>query len=202
MWLLITFVILWAITPGPVFIMIIQEARKRGSAAGISISAGAAVTSILMVVSALFIHSSGLSAVLNSPKMSFIEQAGAIGIILMGLFTVYKSIGIKKGSVDFKNDQSSTGGSFMQGMGLMIANIPQALLFFNIIVPQTVAPEALAGTIVALGSLKIVVTFGCHSVAALISGRAQPLFNSTRFKAVFDVSMATLVVGMGVNILF
>ena len=50
MWLLITFIIIWAISPGPVAIMTLHESRKHGVMAGIAVSGGASLTALLMVV--------------------------------------------------------------------------------------------------------------------------------------------------------
>lgn len=202
MWLLITFITLWAITPGPVFIMTIQETRKHGLRAGVAISAGATLTSALMVIAALFIHLSGLSAALEASNMLIIEQVGAVGIILFGIYAGYKCFSVIRDEPDDDLPQNHTRGSFAQGVVLMMTSIPQALVFYNVIMPQTLELSKMTSTIMGLGTLKVPMIFGFHAGVALISGRSQSVFGNVRIKKGLDFSLALLLVGMGVNILF
>ena len=129
MWLLITFITLWAIAPGPVFVLTINEARKYGSKAGIAISVGATATSVLMVIAALAIQTTGFLRFLESSRILFIEQIGAIGIILMGVLAGYKCLTCSDAMPTDGQVKSRSQIGFLQGMCMMATNIPQALIF-------------------------------------------------------------------------
>lgn len=202
MWLLITFITIWAVSPGPVAVMTLHETRKRGLMAGISVSAGAALTSVLMVISALVVHMIGFSTILESDSMIVIERIGALGIVLMGLYAGYKSLW----SVDDKKSNDDTNPSnkfgFAQGMLVMATYIPQALIYYNMIIPQTVQPETVMTTIIVLGTLKVTLIFGWHALIALIANRSHNLVSNKRFGKFFEISTACLIMALGLNILF
>ncbi|MFK7803355.1 MAG: LysE family translocator [Anaerolineae bacterium] len=200
MWLLITFITLWALTPGPVFIMTIQEARKHGSRRGVALSSGATATSVIMVLIALLIHFTGFMTFDESSSMFFVERIGSIGIILMGLFAGYKCM-FANATDPVEGEQSYTTTGFIKGMCLMATNIPQALIFYTVIMPQTVETSEMTATIIGLGTLKVIMIFGFHAIVALIAGRSKNLTSNRRVKTVFDFALAALIVGMGVNML-
>ncbi len=202
MWLLITFIIIWALSPGPVCFMTIQEARKHGPLAGVSVSAGATVTSILMILAGIIIYGAGFTAVLDSDGMLLIEKIGALGIISMGLYSGYKCLLNQSQGTSDKNVKTNNRFGFVQGMTVMATYIPQALLFYNVIVPQTVEPDAVFTAIIALGTLKVILIFGWHSGIAFLATRAQNLVRSPRFGRVLEVALASLIMVMGINILF
>ena len=202
MWLLVTFITLWAISPGPVCILTIQESRRLNARAGVAISAGSAVTATLMVVFALVIHLAGLTTLLDPENMSIIEIVGALGIISMGLYAGYKCLLAKKDKTTVAEAETSSRASFFQGMAIMVTNIPHALIFYNVIMPQTVELADMTTTILALGSLKVVLIFGFHTAVAFVASFAQKWLNHNRLRTVLDFSMSSLLVLMGVNILF
>jgi len=201
MWLLITFITIWALSPGPVAVMTLHESRRNGLLAGIAVSGGATLTASLMVIMALLLHFAGFSTILESESMTFIEHIGAIGIILMGMYAGYKSLWAK-GDEDKVNDkQSVTKFGFVQGMMVMATYIPQALVYYNLIVPQTVEPQAVFGSIMMLGILKVVMIFVWHSGIAYVAVRTQHWTGSNRFGKIFEVATAGLIMMLGINIL-
>ncbi len=202
MWLLITFIIVWALSPGPVAVMTIHESRKNGLMAGVAVSGGATITSIIMVIAALLLHLLGVSTILESPDMMIIERIGALGIIFMGLYAGYKSLLAGKKESSSVDIEHCTKIGFAQGMMTMATYIPQALIFYNLIVPQTAESQAIVPTILALGSLKVVLIFGWHSGIALVATRAQGWFgNRNQFGKLLEVTTAALILGLGINIL-
>lgn len=201
MLLLITFILVWALSPGPVLIMTISETRKHGSWAGIAVAAGATVTSLLMVIAALCIHSTRFTEILNSGGVQIIERIGALMIIWFGVAAAYKSLwhtSVLSNSTD-TNQYSRTG--FVQGMLMMATYIPQALIFYNMIIPQTVGPTSTIMTILVVGSLKVILIFAWHAGAAVITTSTRKLLNSTRLEQGFGIASACLIMWMGVNIL-
>lgn len=201
MWLLITFIAIWALSPGPVAVITLHETRKHGLMAGVAVSGGATLTATLMVIGALFIHAVGFSAILDSDGMIVIERIGAFGIILMGMYAGYKSLWASTNEAVTNNMEPNTKLGFIQGVMVMATYIPQALIYYNMIVPQTVDSEAIITTIIALGTLKVVLIFGWHAGIAFIASRTQNLVGSKRFGKVFEVVTACLIMGLGINIL-
>ena len=188
MWLLVTYISIWAVSPGPVCVKTIQEARKHGSRAGVTIAMGASITAILMVIAGLVIHETELSKILDSSGVFVIEQVGAIGIILMGVYAGFKCM---TATIDYGQEgeeQVATRAGLIQGMGVMAAGIPHALLFYNVIIPQTVELSDVTSTIIGLGGLKVMMIFGFHALVAIITGRSQQLVRNNRFKKIFDFS--------------
>ena len=201
MWLLITFIAIWALSPGPVAVMTLHETRKNGLKAGVAVSGGATLTATLMVISGLLIHIAGFSAILNSDGMFIIERIGAFGIIFMGMYAGYKSLWKSSQESTSAEIQSSNKLSFVQGIMLMATYIPQALIFYNMIVPQSVEPESVITSIIALGTLKVVLIFGWHSAIAFTAVHTQNWVGSNHFGKVFELSTACLIMGLGINIL-
>lgn len=200
MWLLITFIAIWALSPGPVAVMTLHETRKNGLMAGVAVSGGATLTASLMVLFGLLIHIAGFSAILDSDGMFVIERVGAFGIIFMGMYAGYKSLWTN-GQEQTDNTIQPNKLGFVQGMMVMATYIPQALIFYNMIVPQTVGTDAVVSTIVALGTLKVVLMFGWHSGIAFIAAHAQNWVDSNRFGKVLELSTACLIMLLGFNIL-
>ncbi|MEL7434344.1 MAG: LysE family transporter, partial [Chloroflexota bacterium] len=144
MWLLITFITIWALSPGPVAVMTLHEARKKGTMAGVAVSAGATVTSALMVMMGLVVHLVGFSSILESDSTIIIERIGALSIIAMGMYAGYKSIlsTFEQENSDVADVQPIGNFGFVQGMMVMATYIPQALVYYNLLIPQTLEPQA------------------------------------------------------------
>ncbi|GAB5491982.1 MAG: hypothetical protein Phog2KO_21970 [Phototrophicaceae bacterium] len=203
MWLLITFITVWALSPGPVAVMTLHEARKNGFSAGLAFVCGATLMSALMVLAGLLIHTIGFSEILDSDGMLIIERVGAVGIISMGLYSGYKSLQATTKSTEKDEIEVSANNRirFVQGMMIFATYIPQALLYYNMIVPQSVEPEAVVGAIIMLGSLKVLMIFGWHAGIAFIATRTQNWTSNNRFGKVLEVSTAGLIMLLGINIL-
>ena len=201
MWLLVSFIAIWALSPGPVAVMTLNEARKKGSAAGVAVSAGASLTAALMVIVALLVHTAGFSPIFESDSMAVIEKLGAGGIILMGLYAGYKCLNSAAGEANGPLEKTRSGICFLQGMMIMATYIPQALLYYNIIVPQTVDVDTVYTTILVLGALKVGLIFVWHAGLALAATRTRFGTKNRSLSTVLELSLACLIVAMGVNIM-
>ncbi len=202
MWLIVIYITIWTISPGPVCIKTIQEVRNNGTKAGVTIAAGASITAVLMVLAGLIIYSLGFSAILDSSGVTMIEQIGAVAIILMGLYGAFKCFTLTASQLDDSAVESSNRTGLLQGMGVMATGIPQALLVYVVMIPQTVELSSVTTTILVLGSLNVAMVFGFYSLVAAITGRSQQMVRNNRFKKVLDFSLASILIGMGANILF
>ena len=203
MWLLISVIVVWALSPGPVAVMTVHESRKSGLMSGVAISGGATITSLLMVMMAIVLHAIGFSTVHESDNlmMTMIERVGAFGIILMGLSAGYKSLWANREDVDDNHANSSTKMNWVQGMMVMATYIPQALVFYCMVIPQTVDPQAVISTIILLGTLKVILIFGWHAGIAYVATRSQNWMGNPRFGKLFEVATACLIMALGINIL-
>ena len=202
MWLIVIYITVWTVSPGPVCIKTIQEVRTNGTKAGVTIAIGATITAVLMVLAGLIIYRLGFSAILGSSGVTMIEQIGAVAVILMGLYAAFKCFVVTSVQPDDLAVESSKRAGLLQGMGVMATGIPQALLVYVVMIPQTVEQSAATTTILVLGALNVAMVFFFYSLVAAITGRSQQMVRNNRFKSVFDFSLAAMLVGMGVNILF
>ena len=201
MWLLVTFILIWAFSPGPLTVVTLYESRKHGFKEGVGISAGAAFMCALMVLAALMIHSSGVTSVFESSSMKLIERMGALGIIGMGIFAAYKSLGIQTKEIRTEEPHSNSQIGFVKGFLMMATYIPQALVFYGLIVPQNVAPSMLIPVILSIGALKTFLMFGWHSVIALLTTRAEAWLSNNRWGTFLERSAAGLIIVLGIRIL-
>lgn len=83
----------------------------------------------------------------------------------------------------------------------MATYIPQALVYYLLIVPQTVEPSAIITSIIVLGTLKVIMIFGWHAGIAFVANRTQSWTGSNRFGKLFEVATAGLIMLLGINIL-
>ncbi len=203
MWLLVIFIIVWAISPGPVAVLTLHESRKNGLKSGVVIASGATITSALMILMAIAFHANGFSNILESdnPLMMMIERVGAICIISMGMVAGYKSIWAKGDKTTKQEIQTTPKLALIQGMLVMATYIPQALVYYNVIIPQTVEPSTIITTIILLGLLKVILIFGWHTGIAFMATRSQNGVSNQRFGKVLEVATACLIMGLGFNIL-
>lgn len=201
MWLLITFIVIWAVSPGPVAVMTLKEARRNGSSAGVAVSAGASLTATIMVIAALIVHAAGLSLVLESDSMALVEKLGAVGITLMGLYAGYRCLRSASDKAVNSLDKPRSGVCFVQGMAIMATYIPQALIYYNIIIPQSVELASVFTAIVALGALKVGLIFFWHAGLALVATRSRARLSNRPLSKALELSLACLIVAMGLNIL-
>jgi threonine/homoserine/homoserine lactone efflux protein len=201
MWLLITFITVWALSPGPVAVLTLHESRKHGFMSGVAVSAGAGITAMLMVVMGLLIHVVGFTSILDSDGMIIIEQIGAIGIILMGVYAGYKSLWSTSSSSVESDSDAGSRLSFVQGMLVMATYIPQALVFYNMIIPKTVEPQSIITTIIFVGALKVAMIFGWHAGIAFVATRTQNWTSNNLFGKALEVTTACLIMVLGISIL-
>ncbi|MCB0013059.1 MAG: LysE family transporter [Anaerolineales bacterium] len=198
--LLLTFIAVWTLSPGPVFIMTLQQTRRHGAPTGVAIAGGAAITSTLMVLFALAIHATGFTAILESDGMMLVERVGAAVIIWLGFHAGWRTLRHQESQAASATVRPGNRTGLLQGASLMATYIPQALLFYNVIVPQTVGLDSLVPTIIALGTLKISLIFGWHAGAALLAARLHNLVNNRHFSKVLELVAAGLIMAIGVNI--
>jgi len=201
MQLLTSMIILWGISPGPVTVATLLNARKHGRMAGVAVASGATLIAALVTVAALFIEGLGFREAIESSRLSIFEQLGASGIVLMGLLAGYRTLWPTVRTHQTTNQYTNTNRGFLQGVMISATYIPQALVFFTIIVPQTVKVESATTAILFLGGLRVCLNLFYHSLIAIIATRADRWMSNNRFEKWLELSAATLMVGIGTNAL-
>jgi len=168
---------------------------------GMAVAGGATITATLMVIGGLYVHSSGLLSILESSSMGLLEQLGGFGIVMIGIYAAYRCLWVTGETEEVDAVRPGGKAGFLQGMLLMATYIPQALIFYNVIVPQSVDTASIPEVIMALGGLKITLIFVWHSGIAFLAGRANNLMQNHLLGRVLEFALACLIVAMGVNIL-
>jgi threonine/homoserine/homoserine lactone efflux protein len=201
MWLLTTFIIIWSLSPGPVAVMTLHEARRHGRRAGLAVAGGATLMTVLMNLGALLIHIIGLRTTLHSSDFVLVEHMGGGGIVVMGLWAGYKSLMQRPTEKSTRQTHPGNKFGFLQGMMVMATYIPQTLIYYNMIVPQSIKPSMVTTAIIALSGLEIGLILVWHSLIAIVATQAQGWLRDTRFEKGLSLATACLLVGLGMRIL-
>jgi threonine/homoserine/homoserine lactone efflux protein len=201
MWLLTSIIIVWGVSPGPVTIMTVQNARKHGRRSGIAVACGATLVAALVTLAALFIENLGFREAIASNRLYFVEQAGASGIVLMGLLAGYKTLWpvCQKNQITVRETGARRG--FLQGMMIGATYLPQALVFFTMIVPETIGAGSATNAILFLGGLRVCLNLAYHSLIAMAATKAQGWLKNNRFEKWLELAASILMVGIGANVL-
>lgn len=201
MFILFIFLFLWTLSPGPIMVLTINQARDCGQWAGISVAAGATCASGLILTAVLIAQWLGINLNLNGVNARSFEYVGAFLIVLFGVIIAYRTLFTKQ-----KHDSSVPNGSFntqgfWQGMLIVTASIPQSIIFYIILVPQSVPAPQVFSTILTLGLLKVALLFIWHAGIAVLTQRFQNVLIDSRLNKSFDFTLATILVFFGFSIL-
>jgi threonine/homoserine/homoserine lactone efflux protein len=201
MWLLTSMIVIWGVSPGPVTIMTVQNARKHGRRSGIAVACGATLMAALVTIAALLIESLGFREAVASSRFYFVEQAGASGIVLMGLLAGCKTLwpAGHKNRATIRETGARRG--FLQGMMIGATYLPQALVFFTMIVPETIGAGSATNAILFLGGLRVCLNLAYHSLIAMAATKAQGWLKNNRFEKWLELAASILMVGIGANVL-
>lgn len=198
---LFIFLFVWTLAPGPVAALTLDRARRFGRSAGVAVALGATLSTALILAAVVAAYLFGFSLLLDDSTSQAVEQFGASFIVLYGLFLGGKAVRRVLHSEQSSTPLSVQHLSFLQGMMIVTASVPQSILFYVMLVPQTVAPDALLPTIICLGSIKVGLVLVGHVAVAVIATRVQHWFESPFLSRGLDVAMASLLVLFGVSIL-
>jgi threonine/homoserine/homoserine lactone efflux protein len=183
------------VVPGPAVLYIVSQSLDRGRLAGFVSALGIAVGGLAHVLAAAI----GLSSILVSSATAFnvIKYAGALYLICMGLWTIFR-----------RNDEAPASAApserrlrrrFGQGVIVNVLN-PKTALFFFAFLPQFVDPE-LGNTgvqIAILGLVFVVMAVISDSIWALAAGTAsEHLRGNRRFLSVQRYVSGSVFVGLG-----
>lgn len=199
--LLIVFLLIWTLSPGPIAALTLDRARRFGQVSGIAVALGATLSTALILAAVIAAYLFGYSLILDDGTSKAAEQLGAAFIVVYGLFLGGKAVRTTLGSEQTSTPMSVQYLSFLQGIMIVIASIPQSIIFYVVLVPQAVDPAMLLPTIICLGTIKVGLIFCVHAALAIIATRAQPWLDAPFVSKGLDVLMASLLVFFGITIL-
>lgn len=179
-----------ALVPGPTVTVILANALRSGTLAGLSIIAGTQLGLVTMII----VVGLGLEAVMGFMAFAFdwIKLAGAAYLIWLG-FNMVMSRG-ELGAVA-AGPAKSYRRLMLDGFVVIWSN-PKALIFLGAFLPQFVHAEAATfPQVVVLGLIFMVVAGLSDSMYAVLGGRARGLLSAARVKIVSRVSGAILMAG-------
>lgn len=182
--------IVLAIVPGPTVTVILANALRSGTLAGLSIIAGTQLGLVTMIL----VVALGLQAVMGFMAFAFdwIKLAGAAYLVWLG-FNMLMSKG------ELGTAAAGPAKSYRRLMldgFLVIWSNPKALIFLGAFLPQFVSAEhGTFGQVVVLGLLFMLVAGASDSMYAILGGRARGLLSAARVKLLSRVSGVILMAG-------
>lgn len=181
---------LLAIVPGPTVTVILANALRSGTLAGLAIIAGTQVGLVTMIL----VVGLGLQAVMGFMAFAFdwIKFAGAAYLVWLG-FNMLRSKGdLGTAAV---GPEKSYRRLMLDGF-LVIWSNPKALIFLGAFLPQFVAREGAAfPQVVMLGLFFMLIAGATDSLYAVLGGRMRFLLSAARVKLLSRVSGAILMAG-------
>lgn len=182
--------IVLAIVPGPTVTVILANALRSGTLAGLSIIAGTQLGLVTMIL----VVGLGLQAVMGFMAFAFdwIKLAGAAYLVWLG----YNML-MSKGELGAAaaGPAKSYRRLMLDGF-LVIWSNPKALIFLGAFLPQFVSAEhGTFGQVVVLGLLFMLVAGVSDSIYAILGGRARGLLSAARVKLLSRVSGVILMAG-------
>jgi len=182
------------VVPGPAVLYIVSQSLDRGRLAGFVSALGIAVGGLVHVLAAAI----GLSSILVSSATAFnvIKYAGALYLICMGLWTIFRRRDEQPASTP---SERRLRRRFGQGVIVNVLN-PKTALFFFAFLPQFVDPEqgATGLQIAVLGLVFVVIAVVSDSLWALAAGTASEQLRSNRsFLSVQRYVSGSVFVGLG-----
>ena len=182
--------IVLAIVPGPTVTVILANALRSGTLAGLSIIAGTQLGLVTMIL----VVALGLQAVMGFMAFAFdwIKLAGAAYLVWLG-FNMLMSKG------ELGTAAAGPAKSYRRLMldgFLVIWSNPKALIFLGAFLPQFVSAEhGTFGQVVVLGLLFMLVAGASDSMYAILGGRARGLLSVARVRLLSRVSGVILMAG-------
>jgi len=179
-----------AIVPGPTVTVILANALRSGTLAGLSIIAGTQLGLVTMIC----VVALGLEAVMGFMAFAFdwIKLAGAAYLIWLGFNMLRSSGELGHAAV---GPAKSYRRLILDGF-LVIWSNPKALIFLGAFLPQFVTDEAATfWQVMALGLFFMLIAGSTDAIYAVLGGRARHLLSAARVKIVSRVSGAILMAG-------
>jgi len=179
------------IVPGPSVTVIIANALRKGTVAGLMNVAGTQAGLVPMVLIVAF----GLETIVGAMGHAFfwIKLAGAAYLVWLG----FKLLASDGSLSQTRAKEMDLWEYFWQGFIVVWSN-PKALFFFGAFIPQFVDTNA-GNTFfqtVLLGGTFIAIATVCDSMYAILAGKAGNLLTQARVRVV-EICSGTCLIGGG-----
>jgi threonine/homoserine/homoserine lactone efflux protein len=177
------------IVPGPTVSIIVANALRRGSAAGLANVAGTQVAVATMIA----VLAAGLDVVVAVVGEAFfwVKLAGAAYLVWLGVKTLRSDGRLAEAAAESR----SMRGYFVQGFLVLWSN-PKALLFFGAFIPQFVNPaHAAAPQVAVYGFIFMAVATVLDGAYALAAGGARRFLTANRVRIAERVGGTVLIAG-------
>lgn len=196
-----TIVLVATITPGPSMLLAINHGASQGFNKTVYSGLGNLTANLLMAVVSI----AGLSTLLIASGIIFniIKWSGIIYLIYIGIKTFSQKIE-KNIEETVENEKSfkSSQRLFIDGFVVGAGN-PKGILFFTALFPQFInLNEASVFEFSIIFITLGFIAFGCFMLYAVIGTKIQLLFQIKSFKKIYNRTIGSLFIGMGVYLAF
>ena len=189
------------LSPGPVTVLTVHNTIRHGRLAGISVGWGGAVTTAVFAAVAIALTFNTGTRNVSIPNIAnFWQQGGASIIMGMGLLTGYRSLFSQHATPNKTLPSNQIVKSFFTGVVLMVTYLPQAILFYTVILPHYTMPVYLGHAVLLMGLFKVVITIGWYAALALVAKSIQKWLMATQIQQFVEFGLAFLLVGIGLTL--
>ncbi len=196
--LILSALLIGAISPGPSFVLIASIAVYSSSRDGIAVSIGMGVGGVMYAILSLF----GLHTILSNVPALYLTLK-----IIGGLYLFYLAFCIWRGAYDsvvvdndsFEN-RDSLKKSFLAGLLTQVSNPKTAIVYASIFAALLPADFPVA-VFYILPVLVFTVEAGWYFIVALVFSSSAPRSTYLKSKPIFDRIAGAVMFGLGVKLL-
>lgn len=199
---LATFALAWIVivaVPGPTITVIVANALRGGTAAGLATVAGTQAVVLAMIA----ILALGLDTIVESfaSVLVWIKFAGAAYLVWLG-WKMWRASFSGNGALHIPDAEGGTprkpaalSQSFWHGLLVLWSN-PKAFVFFGAFIPQFITPgQDTTAQVLLLGLLAMLIGAIIDSAYALLGGKAGRLLTRERIRWTESIAGAFLIGG-------
>tara|TARA_Y100001968_G_C19433746_1_gene758476 strand:+ start:2426 stop:3019 length:594 start_codon:yes stop_codon:yes gene_type:complete len=183
--------ILGAMSPGPSLAVLLRNTMEGGKARGVSCGLGHGIGFGIYA----FVAIAGIAQLKSSAS-----EAAVVLEIAGGLFLLFLSAMMIKGSDEEGEHKNSGRRGFTEGFLIAFLN-PKILVFLIAIFSQFVQPEFTWGERLLIASIAMLTDGGWYVLVALIISETPILSKLQEHARGFELTMATVLAGLGIWIL-
>jgi threonine/homoserine/homoserine lactone efflux protein len=178
------------VTPGQDTALTIRNTLFGGRRSGILTAAGVSIGQAIWALAT----SAGIAAVLqaSAPAFEAVKLLGAVYLILLGLQTILRRSGERRG------EPHRAGTSFRQGVVSNLGN-PKMAIFFTSLLPQF-APQPAFGSLFALGLVFSAMTFSWLTGYAFAVSKAGDVLRRPRIRRGLDRATGAVLIALGLRL--
>lgn len=199
----LAFTAILVITPGSTTAVVVRNAVRGGSRAGLAAAFGAAIANTSHAVAAGL----GLAVIFSrSPSaMMALTIAGAAFLAWLGARSVYNVIKYPDGGLtvvdpDTTASQSSHVASFRQGVAVNLLN-PAIATFYLLVLPSFLRANAPRWYFAALAATHIAMAFVCHSAWAIALDRLRRLLRPPLARRLLEGLTGLALLALAIKVL-